>query len=362
MHPKFTHRKISALALLLVMLLFTGLAPVSAGGGVIGDPAVSQPPAPGAAPAYQPDFTGCTRVNVAVQNAAYEQRVVELVNQERANVGVAPLKRNTDLDYAARYHAKDMVDDDYFAHNSYDRQAGTLVQICLWYTRVGYFFPAVQSENIAAGYYTTPESAMDLWMNSKEGHRENILDPGHREIGVGYYSGTPSEWGRYWVQDFGARSGVYPLIINNEAAQTSTPEVSLYIYSPSTTGVEMRLRNDNDDWGAWQPYQARINGTLKKINGVRTVSVELRSGTTTYAASDTIEAVNLALTPELGSLPDQVQFIYDQSQARLSPAQFTLTPLNTGSSDPLAWQASAADVWLSPQSGSGSTPAGTFSF
>ena len=29
-------------------------------------------------------FTGCTRVNVAAQNAAYEQQVVELVNQRSA--------------------------------------------------------------------------------------------------------------------------------------------------------------------------------------------------------------------------------------------------------------------------------------
>ena len=54
------------------------------------------------------DLTGCTRVDVAAVNAAYEHEVVELVNQKRWDNGqLPPLKRNSLLDLASRYHAKD---------------------------------------------------------------------------------------------------------------------------------------------------------------------------------------------------------------------------------------------------------------
>ena len=243
-----------AAAVLLILALLVGVVPVRADAPLpeIGEPVSSS------APGYQPAFTGCTRVNVPAQNAAYEQQVVELVNAERAKVGVPPLKRNTDLDYAARYHAKDLQDEDYFAHDSYD--GGNMV--CSWSERISKFYSGWGwlGENIAAGY-STPENVMSGWMGSS-GHKANILKSGYREFGVGYYYGS-NGYHSYWVQDFGARGGVYPLIINNEAAQTSSPNVSLYIYAPSGT-TEMHLRNDSDAWGAGSPYAANLTGRLKK--------------------------------------------------------------------------------------------------
>ena len=337
-----------AAVILLILALMAGVIPVRADAPLpeIGEPVSSS------APGYQPAFTGCTRVNVPAQNAAYEQRVVELVNAERARVGMPPLKRNTDLDYAARYHAKDLQDEDYFAHDSYDATN----MVCSWSERISKFYSGWNGlgENIAGGY-STPENVMSGWMGSS-GHKDNILSTGYREMGVGYYYGS-NGYHSYWVQDFGARGGVYPLIINNEAAQTSSPNVNLYIYGP---GTEMRLRNDSDAWSAWQPYAANLNWTLKKVNGTRTVSVELRSGGSTYSSSDTIEAINIG--PVLGNLPDAVTFIYDQSQARMIPAQVSLQPLNTGSEEVLTWQADAADAWIIPKTGGGNTPGATFSF
>ena len=353
MNPIKPRIRIGATALLIWLALFTPAAPARADAPVIGEPASSS--APAYQPAYQPAFTGCARVNVPVQNAAYEQQVLDLVNQERDNADVAPLKRNTDLDYAARFHAKDMQDEDYVAHESYD--GATLV--CDWSERVSNFYTGWNwlGENIAAGQ-STPAEVMAGWMGSP-GHKANILNSSYREIGVGYYYGSKG-YDSYWVQDFGARGGVYPLIINQDAAQTNTPYVSLYIYAPNTPGVEMRLRNDGAAWGAWQPYQAELEWTLTHATGTRTVSVELRSGTSTYASSDTIEAVGLG--PLLGNLPDGVNFIYDQSTAQLIPGPITLQPLNIGSDDPLTWQVSAADSWINLQNGSGSAPTSTFWF
>jgi uncharacterized protein YkwD len=186
-------------------------------------------------------YDGCGGQIAPVVRADYEQEVVERVNSLRAANGLPPLKRVTELDQAARYHATDMVHDSYFDHDSYDRVGGSLVQACGWAERIQSYYSNRRSiaENIAAGQ-ATPQDVMNVWMNST-GHRQNILSAAIWEIGVGYAEGGP--YGRYWIQDFGRRYDVYPLIINAEAASTNTPSVWLYIYGD---WEQMRLRNDSD--------------------------------------------------------------------------------------------------------------------
>ena len=65
-------------------------------------------------------------------------------------------------------------------------------------------------ENIAAGN-STPEETVEQWMNSP-GHRENILNKDYKELGVGYYYKSNSEYKYYWVQLF-RRSMPKPIII-----------------------------------------------------------------------------------------------------------------------------------------------------
>ncbi|GAP07430.1 cysteine-rich secretory protein family [Anaerolinea thermolimosa] len=319
--------------------------------GILGDPASTGPAVP-LGNEVTPLFSGCTRINVPVQNAAFEQQVVELVNQERASAGLPPLKRNLDLDYAARYHAQDMHDDRYFFHDTYDGSTW----VCDTWQRLSNYYPTTgwMGENIAGGY-TTPSSVMAGWMNSP-GHKANILNSNYREIGVGYYYG-PSGYQHYWVQDFGSRSGYYPLVINREAATTDSPQVSLYIYREDSTWTEMRLRNDDLSWGPWQPFSNNVSWTLQWFKGTRTVSVEVRKGTTVRSASDTIELTTSQNT--LGNLPASLLFIFDQATSRLIPPSYTLQPLNTGNSFPLSWMASTADSWLSVTPSSGTTPSST---
>lgn len=275
---------IKRLSLLLVVGLFA-LGPASR--------AVADPP-PGALvpPAVREGeggvsrcYTGCQGEIAPVVNAGYEAQVVELVNQERASRGLPPLKRVATLDDAARYYARDLGDDDYFLpdHDTYDRVGGGLVKVCDTWDRIKDYYPSPRAENIAAGY-STPQSVMNGWMNST-GHRNNILSTSSWEIGVGYHQGSGS-YGRYWVQDFGRRGGVYPLIINGEAATTDLRNVSLYIYG---SWDEVRLRNDGGAWSPWQPFQNTMPWLLAQGMGEHTVSAEMRaSGGATASASDAI--------------------------------------------------------------------------
>ncbi len=302
---------------------------------------------------YDPaqDFTGCGGQFVQVLNSQYEIRVVELVNAERAARGLPPLKRVTLLDDASRYHAKDMADDNYFEHDSYDRSGSSLVKVCAWSGRISSYYPGWSNlgENIAAGY-STPESVMNGWMNS-DGHRANILRDTFWEIGVGYYEGGGNYY-RYWVQDFGKRSGYYPIIINNEASTTTNKDVSLYIYGSWT---EMRLRNNSDAWTAWLPFSNSYAWQLPAVTGNHSVSVELRKTGATATSSDTI-FLDYPLQPMLGNIPDVITFTYSISSGSLMPATVQSTPQNTGNGAILTWQTSTADNWYEILPQSGNTP------
>lgn len=235
-----------------------------------------------------PAYTGCGGVSPTATNAAYEQQVVEMVNAQRwANGKLPPYKRISALDTAARYHSTDLGQDNYFDHPSYDRVSGNLVLVCNWDARVASYYAGASGENIAGGY-ADPTSVMNGWMNSS-GHKANILSTYSWEIGVGYAS-SGGTYGVYWTQDFARQSGVYPLVINREAASTSSANVALYIYGAWT---EMRLKNENGAWSAWLPFQNDSAWTLSAGSGTKTVTAELKSGTTVVTSSDTI---NLAAT------------------------------------------------------------------
>jgi len=211
--------------------------------------------------------------------------VIELVNQQRKENGLPPLRQATSLTDAARWYVKDMVDDDYSGrgHDTYDRSGGRLVKVCAWSARIGAFYPGWNAlgENIADGS-PSPQAAVTGWMGSS-GHRANILNGDFRETGVGYRAGASH--GHYWVQDFGRRSGVHPVVINDEAASTDSRLVRLYVYGEWS---EIRIRNDDEAFGPWQPFTNTLAWTLADVEGLRTVVVEVSSGSTTETARDTI--------------------------------------------------------------------------
>ncbi|QHI73864.1 serine protease [Aminipila terrae] len=123
---------------------------------------------------------------------AYEQQVVDIVNQERAKAGLAPLTVNAKLSDVAEKKAEDMRDKNYFSHTSptYGSPFDMMKQFGINYTAAG--------ENIAKGQ-KTPQDVMTAWMNSS-GHRANILNSNYAQIGVGYV--TDSNGTTYWVQEF----------------------------------------------------------------------------------------------------------------------------------------------------------------
>lgn len=121
--------------------------------------------------------------------SAYEQKVVDLTNQERAKNGLRALKVDVTLSKMAHEKSRDMSANSYFSHTSptYGSPFDMMKKYGITYRYAG--------ENIAMGQ-RTPEEVVKAWMNS-EGHRKNILSPNYNYIGVGYVAES-----NYWTQEF----------------------------------------------------------------------------------------------------------------------------------------------------------------
>lgn len=121
-----------------------------------------------------------------------EQQIVTMVNSERANVGLSPLKLNWQLSRVARYKSQDMIDENYFSHTSptYSSPFVMMTNFGIQYSSAG--------ENIAYGQ-PTATAVMTAWMNSA-GHKANILNSDYTEIGVGLAKNSDGTC--YWTQQF----------------------------------------------------------------------------------------------------------------------------------------------------------------
>ncbi|MCA0971484.1 CAP domain-containing protein [Halobacillus litoralis] len=122
-----------------------------------------------------------------------QMQIFEITNAFRANYGMDPLERKSEIDRVARKHSVDMAENEYFNHVNLEGE-GVLQRF--QNAEVPY---QSSGENISAGYATGIE-AMEGWINSS-GHRKNLLAP-HELIGIGVVVEPGSPYGIYYTQDF----------------------------------------------------------------------------------------------------------------------------------------------------------------
>lgn len=125
------------------------------------------------------------------------EALLKLHNDQRASkCGAGSLRRSSGAEDAALYHARDMADENYFSHDSYNPYEA-------WYKRIDRFvLYQVGGENVATGY-STAAGAFQGWMNSS-GHYRNIMDCSFKWVGFGYAEHNGQ---RRWVADFVYGSG-----------------------------------------------------------------------------------------------------------------------------------------------------------
>jgi uncharacterized protein YkwD len=145
------------------------------------------------------------KIKPKVSSSTLEREIHVLINNERRKRGLSPLEWDNQLARIARKHSEDMVDRNYFSHNSPEgrdfsdryRQEG---YACAH--RIGHviysggenilqtnLYDSVTMVNRRA-YYNwkseekIAETAVEIWMKSPA-HRENILSPFYRREGLG---------------------------------------------------------------------------------------------------------------------------------------------------------------------------------
>lgn len=131
-----------------------------------------------------------TQISISSMNSD-EKEVFDLINKQRNNNGLQNLKVNEEVQKVARIKAQDMVNNNYFSHESptYGSPFNMLNNFKISYKTAG--------ENIAAN--SSNSGAVTAWMNSS-GHKANILNSNFNYTGIGVVSS--SKYGKMFVQMF----------------------------------------------------------------------------------------------------------------------------------------------------------------
>lgn len=125
-------------------------------------------------------------------DAAMARELLALHNRFRRDQGRGALRWDDDLAAAARAHAADMADRDFFAHRTTERFDGGARVAILARTLLG-----ASGENLAYRLDTqdppTPAQFTKQWRDSP-GHRENMLRASFDHVGFGVLRRGPKAW------------------------------------------------------------------------------------------------------------------------------------------------------------------------
>jgi len=151
-----------------------------------------------------------------------ERLMLDLMNEARADIGVAPLKLALDLNESAEDHSEWMLDTDRFSHtgargsSAGDRMADAGFRFSgswSWGENIAW-----QSERGATGIADDVENLFDSLMRSP-GHRANILSAKFDYVGIGVEKGDIEGWDAVMVtQNFASTGASVALDTGTNAA------------------------------------------------------------------------------------------------------------------------------------------------
>lgn len=127
--------------------------------------------------------------------AAWAHEIARLINEVRAQHGVAPLTYHPALEQAAQVQAADCARRGWCSHTGSD---GSDIRTRI--RRVGYD-ASTWAECWAQA--PSPRRAVDMWMDEtppNDPHRRTLLSPRFSEIGIGV---ADAHWGAYVIANFG---------------------------------------------------------------------------------------------------------------------------------------------------------------
>jgi hypothetical protein len=135
-----------------------------------------------------------------------ESALLRLINGYRVQNGVAPLRISASLTRASQWLSDDMASKNYLSHtDTAGRDSSARMSV------FGYPY-APSGENIGGGY-ADAQNAINQWITACDAdasgsctytHRQNILNPVFKVIGIGHANNNSSTYRWYWTADFGA--------------------------------------------------------------------------------------------------------------------------------------------------------------
>lgn len=228
--------------------------------------------------AFLPLFILLVFQNTYAQTAQQEaEEMLSLVNNLRADNGIAPVVLNTELNMAAFDHSYDMAHNNYFSHTGLNGSTFSQRAIAAGYTG------SPRGENIAAGN-STVVNTFNQWVNST-GHLNNMLNSSVNEMGIGHASYNGSTYTHYWTQIFGKGSGILA-VEDHEIAE----KISTY---PNPVKDILHIRFDN-------PVQEGLD-------------LKLISTTGQIVFQQLVNTFDADLTLNIGHLPTGIYFLYAQN-------------------------------------------------
>ena len=128
-------------------------------------------------------------------SSSYQTEIANLINNARAQKGLAALTINAALTAAAQGHSIDQACHGLLSHTGSDGSSVHERVVAAGYN------PSYSEEVIYGSGY--PETAFNWWMNDQT-HRDAILNPTVIEMGLGYAYVSDTAYGGYYTVDFGS--------------------------------------------------------------------------------------------------------------------------------------------------------------
>ncbi|MDO8530345.1 MAG: CAP domain-containing protein [bacterium] len=176
--------------------------------------------------------------------------LVNLLNQNRTELGLNALQESEKLNLAAEMKARDMVANGYFSHNS---PKG--VTPWAWFKQVDYKYKYA-GENLAVGFVDS-KNAYDAWYNSPS-HKANLLNKNYREVGTAVVQGFGENKAILIVQMFGnpvlaspakpaAPVVVAPVVVPNNPKPVETVKPVIEVVKPVQDAAKPLVQNEADE-------------------------------------------------------------------------------------------------------------------
>lgn len=135
-----------------------------------------------------------------------EWRMLKLLNRDRRQHGLKPVRMQEDLRHVARKHSLDMAQKDYFDHVNMKAQSPSDR------LRLSGVTDVVSGENLAKiGGFPNPTQHAEVGLMNSPGHRANILNSLYNTVGIGVIQDKKGVY--YFTQNFAKREVVFSMNI-----------------------------------------------------------------------------------------------------------------------------------------------------